>query len=185
MYVAEIKYVIDTRDGVEYELSGPISGMYMIRGAGVTKLVTPSQLRRFYTYRDKPVAVYNSVTDGKGEGFLIRKRFFEELRNFDDSIEILYDSDCKSDYCRFAFGRYFLITTWSKPSFWIYTRPEDLSPVRKKYITRRVGTEGISRSLTAQFRITEINQDTLALMRGIIIDVVFANKDIVTLTDNC
>lgn len=173
------EYIIDIRNGVEYELNGPVSGMYIVKGAGETKLVTASQLRRFYKFHDRPVAIYNSKTDGNGHGFVIRKKFIEQVKEIDSSIEILHDSDNKTDYYRYAGGRYFMSTTWSKPSFWIYVKPEDLSPSRKRYITRRIGTEGQSRSLTAQFRITKITPDTTALMRGIIVDAVFMNKDIV------
>ncbi len=180
MYIVNgTEQIIDKRNGVEYELSGPVSGMYVVRGAGETKLVTPAQLRRFYTFRDKPVAIYNSQTDGNGHGFVIRKQFIEEVKQLDSTIEILYDSDNKTDYYRYPGGKYFMMTVWSKPSFWIYVRPEDLTPSRKRYITRRIGTEGASRSLTAQFRVTKITPDTLALMRGIIVDAVFVNKDIV------
>lgn len=179
MYLHGTEYIIDTRNGVEYELSGPVSGMYVVRGAGETKLVTAAQLRRFYKFRDKPVAIYNSQTDGNGHGFVIRRQFIEQVKEIDSTIEILHDSDNKTDYYRYAGGKYFMMTTWSKPSFWIYVRPEDLSPSRKRYITRRIGTEGQSRSLIAQFRITKITPDTTALMRGIIVDAVFVNKDTV------
>lgn len=177
MYINGTGQVIDIRDETEYEVSGPISGMYLIRGAGESKLITPSQLRRHYKFRGKPVAIYNSTTDGKGHGFLIREQFLKELKKVDSTIEILYDSDCKSDYYRYPGSTYCLMTTWSRPSFWIYVKPKDLSPSHKHYITRRIGSEGVSRSLTAQFRVTKITPDTLSLMRGIIIDVVFANKD--------
>lgn len=180
MYIVNgTEQIIEKETGIEYEVSGPISGMYLVKGAGQTKLVTPSQLRRQYVFHNKPVAIYNSKTDGNGCGFLIRKKFIEELKKIDSRVEILYEGDTKTDYYRYPGGTYFMMTTWSKPSFWIYVKPEDISPSRKRYITRRMGTEGPSRCLTAQFRITEITSDTLALMRGIIIDAVFENKDIV------
>lgn len=176
MYINGTKQVVDTRNQVEYTLSGPISGMYLIQGAGETKFVTPAQLRKYFTFRDKPITVFNSHTDGNGHGFLIRKKFIQLLKEIDDTIEILYDSNSKTDYYRYSGGQYFLMTTWSKPSFWIYINPDNLSPVRKKYVTRRTGSEGSSRCLTAQFRITKITPDTIALMRGIIIDSVFVNR---------
>lgn len=176
MHKANGKQVIEEATGIEYTVFGPIHGMFLLEGAGEKKFVTMHNLKKNYVYdTNKRLGTYYTTTAHK-QGFRIRKEFRKLVREIDPNLEILYDSDSKLDYYRYPGQHYCLMTTWSVRSFKIYARVSDLAPARKRYITRRVGKEGMHSSLSAQIVIDEISMDTIALMRGVIIDVMCKNR---------
>ena len=162
-----------------FEVSGPMSGMYLLEGSS-RKLVTPTTLRREYCFDDseKPVALYNSHVpqgQGKGVGFLVRKYIIEKIKELaPKDMNLWHNSEKKLDLLYYNDTR-IMIMRYSSNSCMMFVRVKDIARSHRQYIQRRFSPTDHG-YLEAQIRFNMLDEKSKDIINLIIQDVIYSQR---------
>lgn len=162
-----------------FEVSGPMSGMYLLEGGGTRKLVTPTTLRREYKFEDteKAVSLYNSHIPqgkGKGVGWLIRKYIIEKIKELaPKEIEIWHFPDKK--VYKVYNDKIIMVVRYSAAACTLFFNVDDIGRGHRKYIQRRFDYYDYA-FMEAQIRFVMLDKKTKDIINLIIQDVIHSQK---------